>query len=149
MGQALDPVDVGELGGADLVAIGVGAVCPALATSRTRPVCRLFSEANVPSGFSDRSASWLVTSNPAGVLVLVNGPIRRTIGVNVGANCMGGGARANVTIGRAMRLLLLNVGGAKHTEESMVTRITEAGLKIGEIRPVNAYLHAFECTVPT
>ncbi|MFF4831728.1 methyltransferase [Streptomyces sp. NPDC001315] len=45
-------------------------------------------------------------------------------------------------------LLLLNVGGAKHTKESLVTRITEAGLTVGEIRPVNAYLHAFECVVP-
>ncbi|MET8409469.1 methyltransferase [Streptomyces sp. NPDC005195] len=45
-------------------------------------------------------------------------------------------------------LLLLNVGGAKHTRQSMVDRLTSAGLVIGEVRPVNAYLHAFECTVP-
>ncbi|MFE2538022.1 methyltransferase [Streptomyces sp. NPDC059371] len=45
-------------------------------------------------------------------------------------------------------LLLLNVGGAKHTRQSMVDRLTAAGLIIGEIRPVNPYLHAFECTVP-
>ncbi|MCT9007795.1 acetylserotonin O-methyltransferase [Streptomyces rhizosphaerihabitans] len=45
-------------------------------------------------------------------------------------------------------LLLLNVGGAKHTRQSMVDRLTAAGLVIGEIRSVNAYLHAFECTVP-
>ena len=45
-------------------------------------------------------------------------------------------------------LLLLNVGGAKHTTQSMVGRLTDAGLVIGEIRPVNTYLHAFECTVP-
>ncbi|MFJ9823983.1 methyltransferase [Streptomyces sp. NPDC101160] len=45
-------------------------------------------------------------------------------------------------------LLLLNVGGAKHTRRSMVERLTDAGLVIGEIRPVNAYLHAFECAVP-
>ncbi|MFJ5558724.1 methyltransferase [Streptomyces sp. NPDC093250] len=45
-------------------------------------------------------------------------------------------------------LLLLNVGGAKHTRQSMVDRLTGAGLVIDEIRPVNAYLHAFQCTVP-
>ncbi|MFF8032866.1 methyltransferase [Streptomyces sp. NPDC016626] len=45
-------------------------------------------------------------------------------------------------------LLLLNVGGAKHTRRSMVDRLTGAGLVVGEIHPVNAYLHAFECTVP-
>jgi hypothetical protein len=52
-----------------------------------------------------------VSSNPVGVLVLVNGPIRRALEIAVGANCMGNGARANVTIGRAVRLLLVNVGG--------------------------------------
>ena len=45
-------------------------------------------------------------------------------------------------------LLLLNVGGAKHTRASMVSRMTDAGLKVGELRVVNPYLHAFECTVP-
>ncbi|MFF0012609.1 methyltransferase [Streptomyces sp. NPDC005374] len=45
-------------------------------------------------------------------------------------------------------LLLLNVGGAKHTTESMVGRLKGAGLVIDDIRPVNPYLHAFDCTVP-
>ncbi|MFE9858144.1 methyltransferase [Streptomyces sp. NPDC005780] len=45
-------------------------------------------------------------------------------------------------------LLLLNVGGAKHTRQSLVDRLSDAGLVIGEIRPVNPYLHAFECVVP-
>ncbi|GKQ36184.1 methyltransferase [Streptomyces sp. A012304] len=45
-------------------------------------------------------------------------------------------------------LLLLNVGGAKHTRESMARRLTDAGLVIDDVRPVNPYLHAFDCTVP-
>ncbi|WTL51048.1 methyltransferase [Streptomyces sp. NBC_01497] len=45
-------------------------------------------------------------------------------------------------------LLLLNVGGAKHTRQSLVDRITAAGLTVGDVQPVNAYLHAFECAVP-
>ncbi|WP_028807959.1 methyltransferase [Streptomyces canus] len=45
-------------------------------------------------------------------------------------------------------LLLLNVGGAKHTTESLTGRLTEAGLVIDDVRPVNPYLHAFDCTVP-
>lgn len=45
-------------------------------------------------------------------------------------------------------LLLLNVGGAKHTRQSMVDRLTDAGLVIDEFRPVNPYLHAFECSIP-
>jgi hypothetical protein len=45
-------------------------------------------------------------------------------------------------------ILLLNVGGGKHSTESLVKIMTEAGLRVGEIRPINAYLHAFEGTVP-
>ncbi|WP_409474314.1 methyltransferase [Streptomyces sp. HC307] len=45
-------------------------------------------------------------------------------------------------------LLLLNVGGAKHTRQSMVRRLTDAGLVIDDVRQVNPYLHAFDCTVP-
>ncbi|MFF3325128.1 methyltransferase [Streptomyces sp. NPDC002889] len=45
-------------------------------------------------------------------------------------------------------MLLLNVGGAKHTRQSMITRMTEAGLIVGDVRPVNPYLHAFESVVP-
>ncbi|MFC8713215.1 methyltransferase [Streptomyces sp. NPDC057197] len=45
-------------------------------------------------------------------------------------------------------LLLLNVGGARHTTKSMVSRLEAAGLVIDDISPVNPYLHAFDCTVP-
>jgi hypothetical protein len=45
-------------------------------------------------------------------------------------------------------LLLLNVGGAKHTKASLVERMTQSGLLLREVRPVNPYLHAFECAVP-
>ncbi|SNX55830.1 O-methyltransferase [Streptomyces sp. TLI_55] len=45
-------------------------------------------------------------------------------------------------------LLLLNVGGAKHTTASMTDRLTKAGLVIDDVQPVNPYLHAFDCTVP-
>jgi C-methyltransferase len=44
-------------------------------------------------------------------------------------------------------LLLLNVGGAKHTKQSLSSLITEAGLRLDGIRPVNPYLHAFEAVV--
>lgn len=51
------------------------------------------------------------TTHPCGVLVLLNGPVGRELNVNSGYNCFGQGWRANMTIGRAMRLILLNVGG--------------------------------------
>ncbi|MFJ8085659.1 methyltransferase [Streptomyces sp. NPDC096205] len=45
-------------------------------------------------------------------------------------------------------LLLLNVGGAKHTTASMLSRLSAAGLVVDDVRPVNPYLHAFDCHVP-
>jgi hypothetical protein len=45
-------------------------------------------------------------------------------------------------------LLLLNVGGAKHTTDSMRSRLTAAGLVVDDVSPVNPYLHAFDCHVP-
>jgi hypothetical protein len=51
------------------------------------------------------------TTHPVAPLVIVNGPIAREIGINAGYNAFGQGFRANVTIGRAVRLILMNVGG--------------------------------------
>src|ERR1043166_6166014 len=45
-------------------------------------------------------------------LLVVNGPIRRKLDINYGTGCLGPGWRANATIGRAMRLVLTNIGGA-------------------------------------
>jgi len=53
------------------------------------------------------------TTNPVSPLLIVNGPARETIGLNSGRGTLGPGFRANATIGRAVRLLLLNVGGAR------------------------------------
>jgi hypothetical protein len=41
-------------------------------------------------------------------------------------------------------LLLLNVGGAKHTTDSMVSRLTAAGLVVDDTRPV-AYARSYGC----
>ena len=51
------------------------------------------------------------TTNPVAPFLLVNGPIRHKIGLNCGAGALGPGWRANATIGRAIRLILINVGG--------------------------------------
>ncbi|MBI4329919.1 MAG: hypothetical protein HY673_01400 [Chloroflexi bacterium] len=45
-------------------------------------------------------------------LLVVSGPIAKQIGVNSGTNVFGSGFRANATIGRAIRLILWNIGGA-------------------------------------
>jgi hypothetical protein len=44
----------------------------------------------------------------AALMVIVNGPIREAIGMHAGGNLFGPGVRANATIGRAVRLVLLN-----------------------------------------
>jgi hypothetical protein len=51
------------------------------------------------------------TTHMAAPLLVVNGPIASQIGMNGGVNAFGSGNRANATIGRAIRLVLLNVGG--------------------------------------
>jgi hypothetical protein len=42
------------------------------------------------------------------IMILVNGPVARTLGINATNNVFGPGHRANATIGRALRLVLLN-----------------------------------------
>ncbi len=53
------------------------------------------------------------TTHMAAPLLVVNGPIARRIGMNGDCNAFGSGNRANATIGRALRLVLLNVGGGR------------------------------------
>ncbi len=49
-------------------------------------------------------------------LIIVNGPVRRAIGMNAGHNALGQGNRANATIGRALPLVIRNVGGGRPGE---------------------------------
>jgi hypothetical protein len=47
------------------------------------------------------------------MVIIVNGPIAKTLGVNSGNNAFGQGTRANATIGRAVRLTMMNVMNAR------------------------------------
>ena len=49
----------------------------------------------------------------SGPVLVVNGPIRNRIGMNSGKNALGQGNRANSTIGRALQLVVRNIGGGK------------------------------------
>ncbi len=53
------------------------------------------------------------TTMGATPLMLINGPIRDRIGMNSKLGALGTGNRANAAIGRAVRLVLRNVGGGK------------------------------------
>ena len=63
----------------------------------------------------------LATTYFAGPVIVVNGPIRRKIGLNCEGNAFGQGSRANATIGRAVQLVVRNVGGGKPGEVDMAT----------------------------
>ena len=53
--------------------------------------------------------------------VLVHGPAVAALGMNAGTNCLGPGNRANACIGRALRLVLTNIGGARPLVADMAT----------------------------
>ncbi len=55
----------------------------------------------------------LATTHFVGPVVIVNGPVARDIGMNSGVNALGQGNRANATIGRALQLIIRNVGGGR------------------------------------
>ncbi len=52
------------------------------------------------------------TTHLCAPLVIVNGPVAKELDINCGHNAFGPGHQANATIGRAIRLALVNIGGA-------------------------------------
>ena len=55
----------------------------------------------------------LATTYFSGPMIVVNGPLSRAIGMNAKGNALGQGNRANATIGRALQLVIRNIGGGK------------------------------------
>jgi hypothetical protein len=53
----------------------------------------------------------LCTTYFSGPVIVVNGPIAAQLGIHSGVNCLGQGNRASATIGRALQLVIRNVGG--------------------------------------
>ena len=74
------------------------------------------------------------TTNPLTPMLIVNGPIRQRLEINCGAGVMGPGWQANATIGRAIRLMLLNIGGAVPGDVDKCTQgfVGKYGMCIGE-----------------
>jgi len=52
------------------------------------------------------------TTHPCGFLLIINGPIRKQLGINCSYGAFGPGTLPNAVIGRAIRLILINIGGA-------------------------------------
>jgi len=88
------------------------AACAVLAGCRPAyfPVVVAAAQASLDPAFNLHGQA--VTTQPAGQLLVVNGPVREAIGLNSGMGALGPGFRANLTIGRALRLLVTLTGGA-------------------------------------
>lgn len=67
----------------------------------------------------------------SGPVVIVNGPIRKSIGMNSGKNALGQGNRANSTIGRALQLVVRNLGNGKPGFEGIDRSALGAPSKVG------------------
>jgi hypothetical protein len=63
----------------------------------------------------------LATTMPVGPVIVCNGPGTRALGMNSGVNVLGQGNRANLTIGRAVQLVVRNVGGGRPGEVDRAT----------------------------
>jgi len=63
----------------------------------------------------------LATTMPVGPVIICNGPGTRAIGMNSEGNALGQGNRANLTIGRAVQLVVRNVGGGRPGEVDRAT----------------------------
>ena len=84
------------------------------------------------------------TGTPTAAM-LVHGPAVAALDMNAGTNCLGPGNRANACIGRALRLVLTNIGGARPLVGDMATMGQPAkyGLAFAEgTHPVATPLHA-------
>jgi hypothetical protein len=75
------------------------------------PVVIAAVEAALDPSFSLHAV--VATTMFIGPIVIVNGPVRKAIGMNCAVNALGQGNRANSTIGRALQLTIRNVGGGK------------------------------------
>ena len=112
-GTTRDPSEVVAVVPPNLVPVTVEkvAVNAVLAGCRPEylPVVLAAVEAACTSEFNAHGL--LATTWDSAPAIVVNGPLAREIGMNSGGNALGQGNRANSTIGRALQLVIRNVGG--------------------------------------
>jgi hypothetical protein len=122
------------------------AACAVLAGCRPAyfPVVAAAARAALDPAFNLHGQA--VTTQPAGQLVVVNGPVRETIGLNSGMGALGPGCRANLTVGRALRLLVTLTGGAMpgRLDRATLGQMGKIGFCIAEDEEVSPWepLHA-------
>ncbi len=115
--------------------------CWPAASPSTCPVVIAAIEAVCTDAFNVHGV--MATTMGASPVLVVNGPIRHRIGMNMKLGALGQGNRANATIGRAVRLAVRNVGGAKPggTERSTLgnpMKIHHVLCRVGGAQPLDA-----------
>jgi hypothetical protein len=122
-GTSRDPQDVVAVVPPDLVECTVEKVAINAVMAGCRPeylpVVLAAVEAACTEEFNIHGV--LATTYFVGPVVIVNGPIAQEIGMNSGINVLGQGNRANATIGRALQLVIRNVGGGRPGEIDRAT----------------------------
>jgi hypothetical protein len=83
------------------------------------PVVLAAAEATLDPDFNLLGVA--TTTGTACVALCVHGPIARSLGINAGTNCLGPGNRVNACIGRALQLVIRNIGGARPEVGDMAT----------------------------
>jgi hypothetical protein len=103
------------------------------------PVVLAAVEAMLDEGFNLNGIQ--ATTHNVSPLCIVSGPIVQKIGMNVGTNLFGGGSRANGTIGRAIRLVLWNLGAGygESGDKSVMGSPAKWTYCIGERQDVNPW----------
>jgi hypothetical protein len=86
------------------------------------PVVLAALEATVDEGWAG-GGGWQSTTG-GGPLLIVNGPVRDELGFNAKGNVFGPGFRANATVGRAIRLIIMNCYGIRPHELDQATQGT-------------------------
>jgi len=97
------------------------AICAVMAGCKSEYLPVLIAATEALSDMDFNLVGIATTTGSAAPVYIVNGPIAEQIGLNAGNNLLGSGHRANATIGRAMTLILHNIGGAKPGEVDMAT----------------------------
>jgi len=101
-------------------------------TPRQFPVVLAAAEAMLEPQFNLHGVH--ATTMGASVAVIVNGPARHEAAINCGLGVLGSGTRSNATVGRALKLILQNVGGSKlgGTESTTIGGPAKFTLCMGE-----------------
>jgi hypothetical protein len=98
-----------KMGRATLRQVAVNAVMAGCKPEYLRVVVAALKAVMAPAyGLHHRQT----TTHAGAPLIIVNGPITQELRINGGRGLFGPGWRANATIGRALRLVLVNIGGA-------------------------------------